>query len=104
MSSGTLKYQKIIKVGNSLAITLDRDFVTKTGVKAGDQVAVNYQPEDKVVSYAPVAQSDVLKLSEKMGKYEATAKTASSITPELKEWTENFYKENKKAMDKLANL
>jgi antitoxin component of MazEF toxin-antitoxin module len=105
MSSSNLKYQKIIKVGNSLAITLDRDFVNKTEIKAGDEVAVNYQPDQKVVSYAPVAHNGAAKVSDAPNqKYQAGAKLASTITPELEAWVENFLEENKEAMKKLANL
>lgn len=102
--SGKLKYQKIIKVGNSLAVTLDRDFVTQTGVKQGDQVAVNYQADQKVVSYSPVADNGVVKVSEKSKTYEAKAKVASAITPELEKWTKNFIQKNKEALTTLANL
>lgn len=103
--AGTLKYQKIIKVGNSLAITLDRDFVVQTGVKHGDQVAVNYQSDQKVVSYAPVNSPGAIGVAEKaVQKYEAKAKLASAVTPELEAWVDNFLEENKEAMEKLANL
>ncbi len=102
--SGKLKYQKIIKVGNSLAVTLDRDFVTQTGVKHGDEVAVNYQADQKVVSYAPVEPSGAMEVAESMEKYNAKAKVAAVVTPELEEWTENFIEENKQALKKLANL
>jgi len=105
MIKSTLKYQKILKVGNSLAITLDRDFVTQTGVAAGDQVAVNYQPDEKVVSYAPVKDNGAMRVADKAtGKYEAKAKLASAVTPELEEWTKKFLEENKESMKKLANL
>jgi antitoxin component of MazEF toxin-antitoxin module len=105
MSKGTLKYQKIIKVGNSLAMTIDKDFVAQTGIKVGDQVAVNYQPDAKVVSYAPVANSGASVLAEKaVSGYEAKSKLASAITPELEAWTKKFLEENKEAMKKLANL
>lgn len=101
----TLKYQKIIKVGNSLAITLDREFVIQTGIKAGDEMAINYQPEQKVVSYAPVAESGVMKVSDgNANNYEAKAKLASAITPEFQEWVKKSLAEDKESLQKLANL
>ncbi|MEO8581999.1 MAG: AbrB/MazE/SpoVT family DNA-binding domain-containing protein [Patescibacteria group bacterium] len=105
MANSKLKYQKIIKVGNSLAITLDSDFIVQTGVKAGDQVAVNYQPDQKVVSYSPVADNGVMKVADGGAvEYEAKSKLASAITPELEAWTKKFLKENKESLKKLANL
>lgn len=102
--SGTIKYQKIIKVGNSLAVTLDRDFVTQTGIKHGDQVAVNYEPEQKVVSYAPVESSGAMGVAEPMEKYNAKAKVAAVVTPEFQEWVEKSLEEDKESLKKLANL
>jgi len=37
--------QKIIKTGNSLAVTIPADFVKLIGVKAGDRVKVEIEPE-----------------------------------------------------------
>lgn len=105
MNNGKLKYQKIMKVGNSLAISLDKDFVNQTGVKAGDQVAVNYKADEKVVSYSPVVENyGASKVSEPSAKYEAKAKLASAITPELEEWVNKFLEEDREALEKLANL
>lgn len=107
--SNSLKYQKIIKVGNSLGVTLDRDFVTKTGIQAGDQMAVSYDADEKVVSFAAADSSMATTLGDKpMSQHEyetfKKSKLASKITPELEAWVEKFLEENKEAMDKLANL
>jgi len=37
--------QKIIRTGNSLAVTIPAEFVESVGVKAGDRVKVMLEPE-----------------------------------------------------------
>jgi len=37
--------QKIIRTGNSLAVTIPSDFVKSIGIKAGDEVKVEVEPE-----------------------------------------------------------
>ncbi|KPJ70504.1 hypothetical protein AMJ51_01695 [Microgenomates bacterium DG_75] len=37
--------QKIIKTGNSLAVTIPSDFVKTVGIKAGQTVQVKVEPE-----------------------------------------------------------
>lgn len=37
--------QKIIKTGNSLAVTIPSRFVDMVGIKAGEEVLVNAEPE-----------------------------------------------------------
>lgn len=43
--------QKIIKTGNSLAVTIPAEFVKAVGVKAGRQVQVIAQPETGQMIY-----------------------------------------------------
>jgi len=43
--------QKIIKTGNSLAVTIPSDFVKNVGVKAGQFVQVKIEPETGQVIY-----------------------------------------------------
>lgn len=43
--------QKIIKTGNSLAVTIPSDFVKTVGIKAGQTVAVKVDPETGEVTY-----------------------------------------------------
>lgn len=57
--------QKILKVGNSLGVTIPANFVKTMGITAGNQVAVKMIPEKgKVVySFAGIRQlplSDIL--------------------------------------------
>lgn len=37
--------QKILKAGNSLAVTIPSKFVKNIGIKLGDEVTVHQQPE-----------------------------------------------------------
>jgi antitoxin component of MazEF toxin-antitoxin module len=43
--------QKIIRTGNSLAVTIPSDFVKTVGVKAGQVVKVKVEPESGQVTY-----------------------------------------------------
>ena len=103
------KTQKVIKVGNSYAVTLDSKFVDENQVKAGDQVVGSYSKSH--VAYAvPKNQSMTLKDSasleygKKLSKAEKRAVMHSKVTPELSSWTDDFLKKNKQAMEELANL
>lgn len=44
--------QKIIKTGNSLAVTIPSDFVKTIGIKAGQVVQVRVEPETGKVTYS----------------------------------------------------
>lgn len=43
--------QKIIRTGNSLAVTVPSDFVKTVGIKAGQIVQVKVEPETGKVTY-----------------------------------------------------
>lgn len=43
--------QKIIKAGNSLAVTIPSNFVKTVGVKLADEVAVDLKPETGQLIY-----------------------------------------------------
>mgnify|MGYP003733795905 CR=1 FL=1 len=43
--------QKIIKTGNSLAVTIPARFTKSIGVKAGDEVKVKVEPEKGRIVY-----------------------------------------------------
>lgn len=44
--------QKVIRTGNSLAVTIPADFVRSVGVRAGDTVRVNMEEDRGIVTYA----------------------------------------------------
>jgi len=93
--------QKVIKVGNSLAVTMDNQFIRETGIKVGQKLAVVYKPEKGIMS---VAQSQSGVSSGVLVAEEQQAYMAGKITPELKGWTDKFLVENQEAMKKLADL
>jgi antitoxin component of MazEF toxin-antitoxin module len=43
--------QKVIKTGNSLAVTIPSWFVKDSGIKAGDDVKVKLEPEKNRIIY-----------------------------------------------------
>jgi bifunctional DNA-binding transcriptional regulator/antitoxin component of YhaV-PrlF toxin-antitoxin module len=64
--------QKIIKTGNSLAVTIPSDFVHAVGIKAGQEVEIKVEPETGRVIYAfsgmkqlPLAQNFIKKRRQK---------------------------------------
>ncbi len=79
--------QTIIKVGNSLAVTLPANFVKEKKLKAGQKVVVRQDLEaDALV---------VGRLGSSVGK-------ASGITPEFMDWLEKFNGKYKSALSELA--
>lgn len=52
MVKSEMAKQKIIKTGNSLAVTIPSDFVKTVGVKAGQNVQVKVKPETGKVIYS----------------------------------------------------
>ena len=79
--------QKIIKVGNSFAVTIPRNFVNDVGFKAGDEVDVESDKDLKLMIVKPVGSP-----------------AQTKITPEFKAWLDDFTKKNKKTLQELANL
>jgi len=80
-----MKIQKIIKVGNSLAVTLPASFVRDSNLKMGDEL---------VVETAPVYQTMVIR-SKKMANN-------SKLSPEFFDWLDKFTKKNYDLLKELA--
>ncbi len=76
--------QKIIQVGNSLAVTLPAHFVKGRGIKPGQKIFVDTDID-----------SDLIQMS-------TIKKSISTITPEFKEWLERFNKKYKNSLAELA--
>ena len=79
--------QKIIKVGNSAALTLPRDFLVEAGLRIGDEMAVETNAKMKMFLAKP--------------KEQAAQKT---LTPEFKNWLDDFIKEYRPVLKKLARM
>lgn len=79
--------QKIIKVGNSFAVTIPKSFVNEAGFKSGDEVVVESDKDLKLMVVKPVGSP-----------------IQTKITPEFKAWLDDFNKKNKKVLQELAKL
>jgi antitoxin component of MazEF toxin-antitoxin module len=77
--------QKIIKVGNSLAVTLPSGFVHDVGYKAGDVVIVEHNTLYKTLLVKP-----------------PVVKNSSHLTPEFVSWLDNFTKKNRTLLKQLS--
>lgn len=77
--------QQIIRVGNSAAITIPKDFLRETKIKIGDQILVEANLTTKTIILKP-----------------KKAKLASPISPEFSSWTKNFIKKYQPLLDELA--
>lgn len=77
---------KIIQIGNSIAMTIPRDFAQEANFKPGQQVAFSGNASDESFFAKKIA---------------ANPKKAVS-TPELSDWLEKFNKKYKKGLTELA--
>ncbi len=55
--------QKVIRTGNSLAVTVPAEFAKMVGIKAGDEVKVSVKPDKGIATYS-FAGAKQLPLSE----------------------------------------
>ena len=79
--------QKVIKVGNSLAVTLPAGFVKEKKLKAGQKVIVRQDLEVDALVVASLG---------------SPIKKSSGITPEFLDWLEKFNNKYKSALAELA--
>jgi putative addiction module antidote len=77
--------QKILKVGNSFALTIPRSFIDKVGFKAGDEVYVQEDLDNKLLLITVKENANRLKLS-----------------PDLFTWLDKIEKKYQKAILELA--
>lgn len=98
-----IQMQKVIKVGNSLAVTIDKKQAQLMKIEPGQSMAVVYKPEKDIISMSQTKKGvSALTTTHKAAENEAVM--AAKITPELKEWTDAFLEENKEALERLADL
>ena len=69
--------QKIIRVGNSMAVTIPQNIAREKKFKIGDEVQVNVEPVGK--------------------------KRAAKITPEFIKWVDKHIENNRPALEELAH-
>ncbi len=102
-----IQTQKIIKVGNSLAVTLDKQFIDQSGLRAGDNVVMRY---DETAPSAVLSIKDrgeniyTTGTSKKLTKQEKMKNLSAEISPEFRDWVKNSLEEDKESLDALANL
>ena len=77
--------QKIIRVGNSLAITLPKQFIEKAKYKAGDVVSVDTNSQLRSLYIRPEAYDD-----------------KPVLTPEFKQWLDDVAREEEDIIKALA--
>ena len=83
--------QKIIRVGNSLGITLPKDFVKQSGLSAGQTVVTNINND-----------TGTLQVQTKNGSEDKLLR--SKLSPQFVKRVDSFIKQHKPALDKLAKL
>lgn len=79
--------QKIIKVGNSAALTLPKEFLQEAGLRIGDEMAVETNAKMKMFLAKPKDQAG-----------------GSTLTPEFKKWLDDFVQEYRPVLKKLARM
>ena len=77
--------QQIIRVGNSSAVTIPKDFLRETKMKIGDRILLETNLTTKTIILKP-----------------KKARLASLISPEFNSWTKNFIKKYRPLLDELA--
>jgi len=78
--------QKVIRVGNSLAITIPKDFASLAKFRAGQQVAVETDAAAKMLLVKSAHQAN-----------------GSSLTPEFFAWLERISSRYEKVIKDLAD-
>jgi len=77
--------QKVIRVGNSLAVTIPKDFASLVKFKAGQKVAVETDMSGRMLLVKPAVD---------IGK--------TSLTPEFFTWLEDISSKYEKVIKELA--
>lgn len=96
------KVQKLIKVGNSYALTIDKKFVDSFVKETPPTYQVTYSTEPLAITISPTTPTN--SKSNPASIDQKSKELASKISPELEQWTKDFLKENKQALTELANL
>ena len=78
--------QKLYKNGNSVAVTIPKEYLQELGLRDGSKVMVDQDPE-----------AGIIIISKKSAK-----KNSSKISPEFLNWLDTFNKEYAPALKELA--
>lgn len=78
--------QKVIKVGNSAAVTLPKEILKQSSLSGGDSVYVTL---DEATGAIIVSKSE---------------NPFRGMSPDIASWTKNFIENNREALRELANI
>lgn len=78
--------QKVIKVGNSAAITLPKNVMKDADIKTGDKVNVEL---NEATGAIVISTAD---------------RPVTNLSPDIAQWTKNFIDKNKEALEELARI
>lgn len=76
--------QKVIVVGNSLAVTIPKDSAERLRIKAGDKVDIVAHPSTGVLTMRLEGKGDI-------------------VNPDVIAWTNVFIDKNRKLLERLAS-
>ncbi len=74
--------QKVIKVGDSVAVIIPKRSLNDLGIRPGDRVSVEVDKKQRKVSFSPVVKE---------------------VDKELLDWTKKFIERYRPALEALAN-
>lgn len=77
--------QKVVRVGNSAAVTIPKQFLIQANINIGDEVEVESDKDLQLVQIKPKG-----------------SKLQTKITPEFKNWLDGFMDENESVLRELA--
>lgn len=98
MSQNKIKTQKIIKVGNSYAVTLDKKFLDGSNLTVNDALVVEYGQDN--IHIRPQTPQE---LSPEERKERQKQVLASRIDPEFRDWVDQTIKDDKEVLEALLN-
>lgn len=98
------KNQKLIKVGNSYAVTVDPQFLKENKLEAGSVLTLRYASDGSFITLIPGKSTKQIEGSPKLNQAEQAAVLESRVSPEFRLWVEKSLEEDAKAMKELANL
>lgn len=77
--------QKVIRVGNSSAVTIPKDVLEEARIKTGDRVNVEFNEASQAVVIS------------------SSMHPVTGLSPDIAQWTKKFIEKNRQALEELAN-
>lgn len=79
--------QKIVRVGNSAAVTIPKNFLREVNLHIGDEIDVQSDKDLRIVVIKP-----------------KDARVLTTITPEFKSWLDSFISDHYETLKALAEV